>query len=95
MNEFYVGDVITLSAEIKNKSGDYADPDDITMSLKLPDGSLVVYAIGDLNHTGVGKFEIDYLIELVGTHTYRFKGTGDNAGVGIDRFVVVKDPLEE
>lgn len=95
MNEFYIGDVVTLSSEIKNKAGAFADPSDITLTIKLPDGSLVVYTMGDLAHTALGKFEIDYLIESVGTHTYRFKGTGSNAGVGIDKFVVVKDPLEE
>lgn len=94
MEELYVGDVITLSVDIKNHLQVSVDPTDLNLDIKLPDTTIESYVFADLSHNGDGKYSLDYLIGQVGTHIFRFKGTGSNAGVGINKFVVSPDPLE-
>ena len=76
INTYDVGDMITLSALFKNALGAAADPTDVSLKIKTPDGTTTTIAEISLANSAVGTWTYNYTITQEGKHFYRFTGTG-------------------
>ena len=94
MANIYVGDIITLSVEIRNAANTLINPSVISLRIKSPAGAVYDFASGVITAVSTGIYSMDYQPLESGTYTCRFKGTGANAGIGIDKFVIFDDPLD-
>lgn len=60
MSKYLVGQPAVLYCdEIRDNAGVLTNPASITLTLRPPDGTIVVHPVGDLTHLGVGSFSFD------------------------------------
>lgn len=81
-NVYDIGDLVRVSAAFTDENGNPADPDDVTLTILQPDGTVVEKAMVDLGNdeTGTWYFEIDTTTDNNdnwGLWYYRFVGTGN------------------
>jgi hypothetical protein len=82
-----LGDLIRL--EFTNTapgSGALVNPDTVTVTVTLPDGTAL--APQTVAPASTGKFQYDYLTTVAGRHTVRWLGIGTNPGAYTDAFDV-------
>lgn len=75
MKTYDIGDVAVLDAEWKDDTGAYADPSVVTLSVTLPDGTVLAYIFGvdvELICDEQGKYHVDLPITLPGFYQYHF-----------------------
>lgn len=79
----------------KNASGVDADPSAVTLRLRRPDGSTLVYAwptpgAGELalNREALGRFYADVLLDQAGEWRYTLRGSGAVVAAATGRLVV-------
>lgn len=90
MNEYNLGSVVTLSADIKH-ANQHADPTGLTLKIKTPVGVTTTYTYGvdnALTRDKTGEYHLHYSPALEGRYFYRYTGTGTNAGAGEGYFDV-------
>ncbi len=71
----FIGAKKTLTGSFTDITGTPADPTAIVLTIREPDGALIVKAIGDLTNTGVGVYTFDHLIAKVGRHIISWVGS--------------------
>jgi hypothetical protein len=86
MQEHFVGDVITLRGEFRDKDDALFNPSAVTFKVTVPTGGTTT--LGTPTNVSTGIYEIAYTIAAVGTHTWWVTGTGANAKSARETFVV-------
>lgn len=87
--QYDVGDEVWLSVAF-TYLGRAADPTAVVFKLKLPDGTLVTYTYGtdvQVVRDAVGSYHVAYPIAQVGTHSYRYEGSGTVKAAAERKFV--------
>lgn len=80
-----IGDVVTLSATIRDLDGDLADAGTVVCTVALPDGTTTQPPVV---HVGTGTYSAQLTCTLAGLHTVRWVATGANAGAFTESFTV-------
>lgn len=74
MNDEYLpGQVVTLTATIRNRAGTLVDPDTVTCKVKNPAGTISTYTP---TKDSVGVYSYNLTVNASGEWLYRFEGTG-------------------
>lgn len=81
-----LGDVIPLSVRITDATGVLADAGSVSVTITLPDGTVVVQ--GPIASTSTGVYDYDFPSTLAGRHNVRWVATGINAAAFTDAFDV-------
>ena len=79
LNEYDIGDGVTLSAAFATKAGVATDPTTVTVRVKNPAGTVTDYVYGtdeEVVRDSDGAFHLDVLVDASGTWYYRCAGTG-------------------
>lgn len=87
---YTIGDLIRLLVTFQDTTGTFVDPTNLTLRIKLPDGSVQEFASGDVTQTATGKYQYDFLSTAAGTHRYRWEGTGTAQGAVEGSFKVAE-----
>lgn len=74
-----VGELFPLIGTFRDADGMLADPDDVTLTLRPPDGSEARELIPTSDETGIWTAEAD--VDVPGRWTLRWEGTGAVADV--------------
>lgn len=85
-----LGDVATLSVNVKDSTGAAANAGAMVCTVTAPDGTTSTPSI---TNTPVGTYTVSYTTTLVGRHSFCWVATGANAGAYTDVFDV-DDPAE-
>ena len=91
-----IGDTVTLEGAFEawdnpSQSMQPANPTDVTVRIKLPDGTTVVKDFpADVINVVLGLFRTTFVVTLNGVHTYRFEGVGAVPTAGERSFKVRK-----
>lgn len=86
-----LGDSVPLTIQIRDSDGNLANATDVSVTVTLPDGSVV--DSGSIIPVDVGQYEYDYPTVQAGRHNVRWVATGTNASAFTDSFVV--DPADD
>lgn len=84
---YSLGQVIRMSTTVL-VSGVATDPGGITLTYKLPDGSLTTVQQAQLVKDSTGVYHFDLATTQAGTHFYRFVTTGVAQGAEESSFVI-------
>lgn len=78
VNYYLIGNIIRLSSYFVSISNVPVDPDDITLEIKQPDGTVLTYtyAANEIIKVGTGSYYYDFTPTINGIHYYRFSGSG-------------------
>lgn len=90
-NTYALGAEPRLRVTFLDVDGFEADPTAVTFEIIEPDGDMAAYVYGvdvELVKEAVGKYYVDFLTLIAGTHCYRFQGTGDVRAVAERQFIV-------
>ncbi len=74
-----LGDLVRVSVEFRNTSGDLADPTAVNMSQRTPAGVTTTYIYStdaELVKDSTGKYHVDVSASEAGVWYYRFFSTG-------------------
>ena len=71
-----VGDSVKLTAAFTSDSGDAADPDVITGTVRSPSDVETEYTNADFAHPALGSYELTVIASESGTWTWRIAGSG-------------------
>ena len=86
MGEYFIGNIVRLTAEFKNEAGAAADPTTVILQIKKPDG------VNESNITpsnpSVGTYRYDYTPLTAGKYIYKFAGTGAVTAADEDFFFI-------
>lgn len=93
---FDIGDPVPLGVEIRDALGVLADPDALTVTVTMPDGTAAsgTWTAGatsgtiGITRTSVGMFAAVYAPTVEGLHPVRWASTGANAAAFTDSFTV-------
>lgn len=83
-----LGDHKPLAVTVTDENDTPADPTDITLTVRRPDGTDDEYAMGLLTHSAAGLFSYDYIPDVPGLHIARWVSTGLNAAAYEESFDV-------
>jgi hypothetical protein len=78
-------------------TGTPADPTAVTLTVKKPDGTMLVYgwpvagATGTLSREAVGRFSADVMLDQSGEWTFHLAGTGTVTAAAQGYLVVARD----
>lgn len=80
-NTYDVGDLVRVSAAFTDEDGNPTDPDDVTLTILQPDGTVIEKVTADLDNdvTGTWTYDVDTTgadNSNWGNWYYRFVGTG-------------------
>jgi hypothetical protein len=77
INYYDKGDVVRLYAYC-TISGSYADPTELTLKTKQPDGTIstYLYSLTQIDKDSVGHYHKDVEMTQAGQFWYRYEGTG-------------------
>ena len=81
-----LGDLVTLSVEIRDATGTLADATNVNLLLTLPDGA--TFGPTPVYSTPTGTYTYTYTPTQVGRHVVRWVATGANASSYADTFEV-------
>jgi len=88
------GDIARLAVTFKvpDAAGTLTDPTDVTATVRQPDGTTASYTLSTgIIHDSTGAYHLDVPLDLAGSWTYKFVGTGTAADVGAGTFYVRPD----
>jgi len=74
MGEYYIGNIVRLTAAFKNSSGAAANPTTVVLQIRKPDGENESNITPD--NTAVGSYQHDYTPASGGKYFYKFVGAG-------------------
>jgi len=80
-DEYQKGDVALLEAWTENPQGQAADPTDMFLDVRKPDGSKVHYTEGWAHDEGSGYFSMALPLDQHGDWWGEWRATGQNATV--------------
>jgi hypothetical protein len=80
-----LGDVIPLTVEVRDSTGNLANAGAVALTLGLPDGTSVSFTP---SNPSTGRYQYDYATIQAGRHTVRWVATGQNASAYTDAFDV-------
>jgi hypothetical protein len=90
-NTYDVGDLVVLTGSFVNKDAVPTNPTTVVLKVREPDGVVVTVSAPSTGVTGV--YEGTFPPTKVGTHWYRFLGTGTVSAAGETAFVVRKQQV--
>ncbi len=95
INHYIEGQTVTLSAVFTHNNV-AIDPTTITLKLKKPDKSSLVYTfeLGEITRDGVGAFSRGIKLDQPGLWFYRWTGTGMVEAVGEHRMDVIASQVD-
>jgi hypothetical protein len=95
MSRYALGQPVRLTTTIADTAGNLIDPDGISLTLQLPDGTQTLYPAPVHQATGVYRQDIPASPDLaqLGHYQYKWVSTGVGAGVSVGDFDVY-DPFE-
>lgn len=85
-----LGDVVTISVNVKDSTGTLANAGAITLTITLPDGTTTTPSTAN---SSTGVYTATYTPTQVGRHGVRWVATGANAGAYTDVFDVLDPAL--
>lgn len=85
-----LGDVVTLSVNVKDSTGTLANAGAMTLTVTLPDGTTTAPSV---TNSPTGVYTATYTPTQVGRHGVRWVATGANAGAYTDVFDVLDSAL--
>jgi hypothetical protein len=88
-----IGDLVRLTGTFTDLDGTATDPSGITMSIKIPNGTVttLTYGVdGSLYRSSTGIYYTDFAPTMEGLHYYRFAGTGAVTAAEEQNFYVRK-----
>lgn len=78
MNLYQLGTQVELRSAFTASDGvTPIDPDEVTLLIRDPAGTVTTYDIGDLTHVSEGVFTFDVLVDQSGPWIYNFTGSGN------------------
>lgn len=86
-----IADSVRVTAEFRNNSGVLTDPTTVTLKVKTPEGTITTYVYNsgsEIVKSATGIYYSDIDITRVGTHHYRWVGTGTIKAAGESRFTI-------
>ena len=86
MATYDLGDVVTLTATVRDANGALADAGAITCTITLPDGTTTSPTP---THPSTGSYTATYTPAVAGRFAVKWLATGANAGAFADDFTVV------
>jgi hypothetical protein len=87
VNTFHVGALVELSTEVRDRTGELADPATIRLLVRNPDGTVDEYTP---TPDDVGLYHTDIEVQAPGFWRYRWETTGDPTAVSELVFYVRK-----
>lgn len=93
VNSYDIGNIVRLSAAFTDISGVPTDPSTVTLTIRLPDLTVVTKVGGDLTHPSTGSFYYDYTPPQSGTYYYRYAGTGVCTAAADASFIITASPV--
>jgi len=77
-NSYDAGTLVTFTGTFKDATLAPADPTDVFVRVRKPDGTVQVFqfSLAQVNKDGVGIYHKDILVNLPGRWYYKFEGTG-------------------
>ena len=96
MNSYLQGQTIRISTATPfTVSGTPTDPTTVTLSIRKGDGTETdyTYVAGEVTRASAGSFYRDVVLDVAGTLSYRWTGTGAAAAVDEDQLFVVASAL--
>jgi hypothetical protein len=90
-NIYDIGDKVRISCAFTS-AGVATDPTAIVCKVKKPDGTITTatYALSQVSKASTGNYYYDFTIDQVGSHWYRFAGTGTVVAAAEGEFLVRK-----
>ena len=85
-----LGDVVTVSVNVKDSTGTLAAAGAVTLTVTLPDGTTTAPSV---TNSSTGVYTATYTPTQVGRHGVRWVATGANAGAYTDVFDVLDSAL--
>jgi hypothetical protein len=86
MGEYYIGNIVRLTAAFKNSAGVATNPTTVVLQIRKPDGT------NESNitptNTAVGAYQHDYTPGGGGKYYYKFVGTGGVTAADEDFFII-------
>lgn len=74
METYFCGETVELLASFTDENGDPRNPDSVTCTVLLPDGTTETPTV---TNTDVGAYSAMFTPTLNGLHQYRFTGEAD------------------
>ena len=95
INHYIEGQTVTLSA-VFTRTNVATDPTTITLKLKKPDKSSVVYTfeLGEITRDGEGAYSRGVKLDQPGLWFYRWTGTGTVEAVGEHKLDVIASQVD-
>jgi hypothetical protein len=91
-NTYDIGDRIRVKCDFKDQNDVVADPGDVTLKVKPPDGIVATYTYlgATVNKSAVGQYYKDVSLNQEGKWYYKFEGTAPIETAG-ERWFLVRD----
>jgi hypothetical protein len=86
---------VDLVGTFKDKDGNLADPDEVTLEVLSPAGAVTSYTLSaaEVTRESIGVYTRPQLLDQNGAWYYRFKGTGPLKAARWKRIDVSGDPF--
>lgn len=88
-----IGDLIRLTGSFSDLAGTATDPTGITLSIRLPSGTITTLTYGvdaSVYRLSTGFYYSDFAPTMEGLHYYRFAGTGAVTAAEEQNFYIKK-----
>lgn len=70
----YMGSVVRIAVTFRNDAGVLTDPDDVTLTIRDPDGAMTT--VSNPTNDSVGVWHHDVLLDNDGRWSFRWQGEG-------------------
>lgn len=94
-DNFPLGSLIRSSVTETDINHQPVDPDTIKFVLVNPDDDVTEYPLGELIHTGIGTFYIQFEVDIPGQWFWRWEATGDGQAAKEGSFTVQRTRIPE
>lgn len=90
VNKYVIGsEVRFIASPFRNSDGVIADPTNIVLTIKQPDGTdATAHYPGDIVKDSVGVYHYDFVPAQAGSHFYRWESTGSVVAVDERQFII-------
>jgi hypothetical protein len=84
-----IGDQRRITGRFTDIAGDPADPSNVTLTIREPDGTIITKTGGEISNPTVGTYHFDHTIAAKpGRCVYRWEGAGAVIASGENEFWV-------
>jgi hypothetical protein len=86
---YNIGEAVTLTGIFRKEDGELADPDIVTLKIKIPSGQIITFT-PEQKSLGTFVYVYSLLAAEPGQYTYLFAGTGTVQAAVEDVFAVLE-----